>query len=301
MRNHATCQNFDGRKRCKVPPPSIAEYLRGNVYASTALLVSLLAGKLFARMSTSPNKNCKRLFTVCIEGNIGSGKTTFLNNFKANDNMLVLQEPVELWRDVGGTNLLEKMYKDPVRYGCLFQSYVQLTMLQLHTQKTNLPFKVMERSVYSARCFIENMKRTKMLEKVEIDILEQWHEWCIQCADIQTDLIVYLRTSPEVVYERMRTRARKEEDCVSLEYLRQVHDVHDDWLYNRSLFSVPAPVMVLDANKSVSEMMAEFEKCRRSIFENRDKLIMENKNMQKRRNVEPMSPLSPTKISVGSV
>lgn len=81
------------------------------------------------------------------------------------------------------------MYKDPRRYGCLFQSYVQLTMLQLHTQKTNLPFKVMERSVYSARCFIENMKRTEMLEKVEIDVLERWHDWCIQCVNIETDLI----------------------------------------------------------------------------------------------------------------
>lgn len=57
-------------------------------------------------MTTSICKMYKRPFTVCIEGNIGSGKTTFLSHFKEFNNTIVLQEPVELWRNVGGTNLL---------------------------------------------------------------------------------------------------------------------------------------------------------------------------------------------------
>lgn len=48
----------------------------------------------------------KRPFTVCVEGNIGSGKTTFLSHFKKFDNVSILEEPVELWRDVAGENLL---------------------------------------------------------------------------------------------------------------------------------------------------------------------------------------------------
>lgn len=57
-------------------------------------------------MSGTPCKTYKRPFTVCVEGNIGCGKTTFLNHFKSYDNTIVLQEPVELWRDVSGVNLL---------------------------------------------------------------------------------------------------------------------------------------------------------------------------------------------------
>ena len=53
-------------------------------------------------------RNPKRTFTVCVEGNIGSGKTTFLNNFKVYENTTVIQEPVQLWRNVAGTNLLVK-------------------------------------------------------------------------------------------------------------------------------------------------------------------------------------------------
>lgn len=45
-------------------------------------------------------------FTVFIEGNIGSGKTTFLNYFQKYDEVCLQTEPVEKWRDLGGVNLL---------------------------------------------------------------------------------------------------------------------------------------------------------------------------------------------------
>lgn len=78
--------------------------------------------------------------------------------------------------------------------------------------------------------------------------------------------LVYLRTSPEVVYQRMRIRARKEENLVSLEYLKQIHEIHDEWLLYQSLFPLPAPVIILDGNKSIEEMVVEFEKCKHKIF-----------------------------------
>ena len=45
-------------------------------------------------------------FTVVIEGNIGSGKTTVLNYFNKFHEVEVLQEPVDKWRNVQGHNLL---------------------------------------------------------------------------------------------------------------------------------------------------------------------------------------------------
>lgn len=49
-------------------------------------------------------------FTVFVEGNIGSGKTTFLKHFAALDNVATLAEPVELWRNVRGENFLVCQY-----------------------------------------------------------------------------------------------------------------------------------------------------------------------------------------------
>ncbi|XP_034946287.1 thymidine kinase 2, mitochondrial isoform X2 [Chelonus insularis] len=179
---------------------------------------------------------------------------------------MVLHEPVSFWRDINGINLFNLMYKHPERYGCVFQSYVQLTFLELHTQPTSLPFKIMERSMYSARCFIENMTRINKIEKIEALVLEKWFEWCLKNHCIDLDLIVYLRTSPETVYERMKKRARKEEKSVSLEYLKKIHNIHEDWLLHRTLFSVPAPVIILNADQNFDEMLIEFQRCKSNIY-----------------------------------
>lgn len=64
----------------------------------------------------------------------------------------------------------------------------------------------------------------------------------------------------------MQARGRKEEDSVSLEYLRQIHEIHDDWLYRQTLFSLPAPVMIIDGDKSLEEMVPQFEKCKDRIL-----------------------------------
>lgn len=49
-------------------------------------------------------------FTVFIEGNIGSGKTTFLEHFRKFDEVCLMTEPVEQWRDCGGVNLLVSIF-----------------------------------------------------------------------------------------------------------------------------------------------------------------------------------------------
>lgn len=54
---------------------------------------------------------------------------------------------------------------------------------------TPTPYKVIERSIYSTKCFLENMKRTKSISHVEATILDKWYEWSVENADIKTDLI----------------------------------------------------------------------------------------------------------------
>ncbi|RZB39058.1 dNK and/or AAA 18 domain containing protein [Asbolus verrucosus] len=217
----------------------------------------------------SPRK-FKRNFTVIVEGNIGSGKTTFLNYFQQFNGVSVLAEPVDKWRNCSGHNLLEKMYSDPKKWSFTFQSYVQLTMLQLHTLKTADPIKLMERSIYSVRnCFVEQMARSKCLDECSVSVFDEWFKWTKENCDLSIDLIVYLRTSPEIAYERTVKRNRPEEQTVSFNYIRDIHNMHEDWLYHKTLFKCPAPVLIIDANLDKSIIQEEYLKCKTQIFTNR--------------------------------
>lgn len=42
--------------------------------------------------------------------------------------------------------------------------------------------------------------------------------------------LVYLRTDPEVAYQRIKTRNRSEEKDVPFEYIKNLHELHDKWL-----------------------------------------------------------------------
>ncbi|CAI8026030.1 Thymidine kinase 2, mitochondrial [Geodia barretti] len=97
---------------------------------------------------------------IVVEGNIASGKSTLLSELKLIDSVEIMEEPVKLWRNLAGGNLMGLMYEDSKRWGYLFQSYVLLTMMDLHHKQVEAPVAVLERSVYSARyCFVKHPAR----------------------------------------------------------------------------------------------------------------------------------------------
>jgi len=210
-----------------------------------------------------------RPFTVLVEGNIGCGKTTFLQHFSQFGHVDVLKEPVDRWRDVNGHNLLQLMYEDPERWAMPFQSYVQLTMLDHHLQNTEgKPVKLMERSIFSARyCFVENMHKSGKMLGSEFEVLNEWFKFAVSESglDINVDLIIYLKTSPEKALERVKMRNRGEETTIPLDYLSDLHNLHEDWLVHKK-FPLPAPVLVIDADKDMHEMQGIYTKYEEDIF-----------------------------------
>ncbi|XP_022660073.1 deoxynucleoside kinase-like isoform X2 [Varroa jacobsoni] len=222
----------------------------------------------FKMENVNPKSINKRNFTIIVEGNIGSGKSTFLNSFGNLSDITIMPEPVHRWTNLGGKhNLLELIYKDPLRWNMAFQSYVQLTRLQMHTKKVPTTFKLMERSLYSARyCFVQNYINTNMMTDCERIICNEWLEFICATQDVSVDLVVYLRTNPEVALERIRTRNRNEEAAVPLEYLQALHVLHDDWLRGTSQFKLPAPVVVSTKNWTLTDPWKRCELISRATF-----------------------------------
>lgn len=196
-----------------------------------------------------------------------------MDHFRKLGNVSVFAEPVDKWRDLNGHNLLQLMYENPDRHSLTFQSYVQLTMAQIHAEKTPPgKVKMMERSLWSARyVFSENLKRSGKMASSEFEVLDSWFDFLRTSdqVDLGADLVIYLRTSPEVSYERLKARARPEEKVVSIDYLRDVHELHEKWLIlnkDSSRYG-GAKLLVIDANKDMTEVPHVYSEHECLIFE----------------------------------
>lgn len=211
----------------------------------------------------------RKKFTVSVEGNIGCGKSTLLEYFKDCDTVETIKEPVDKWTNLNGHNCLELLYQDPARWAFSFNQYAMKTRLDMHTHTPKVPVKMLERSLYSTRyVFVENSKTAGMLTHLEFAVLSEWFDFLIATQKIDVDLFVYLRAPPEICYQRIKKRNRKEERSgVPFEFIKALHDLHEDWLMkNQQSNILPAPVLVLDASKELPDMKKLYEKYSKEIL-----------------------------------
>lgn len=201
----------------------------------------------------------KQQIDLIIEGNIASGKSTLINELEKLHmfNVLTLSEPLKEWQNIYGTNLLEKMYSDPCRWSFTFQIYVMLTMLKNHIHPAQN--KIMERSIFAANnVFLKAHDIRQNMDSIEICILTKWYEHVMSCTPILADTIIYLKTSPEIAFQRLKRRNRKEECKLSIEYLRLIHDLYEKWMLNIE----NVRVITLNGNQNLTNIMSDLnEKC----------------------------------------
>lgn len=95
--------------------------------------------------------------TFCVEGNIGAGKTTWLDMVQANtgeDHELieVVPEPVHMWQNSPqGHNLLQLFYEDPEKYAFAFQQFVLVTRMQQVWLLTSPPYLFLLQCSFKSR------------------------------------------------------------------------------------------------------------------------------------------------------
>lgn len=171
---------------------------------------------------------------IYIEGNIGTGKSTFLKNldndeWKRRYKYEVLYEPVEDWQNKG---ILDKFYKDPERYCYTFQSYCLFTRFQLLKRidkRDDLNFVFIERSIFSDNnVFAQTCKLINQMDELEYNIYQSWfnHFNTIHPNDYYH---VYLQLDPKICLERIKQRSRNEETGISMDYLELLHKRHEEW------------------------------------------------------------------------
>ena len=174
---------------------------------------------------------------VFLEGNIGAGKSTSMKYWAPFlQDVTILEEPLDVWlatQDKTGTNLLERFYKDPVRWGFTFQMAAFISRIQRIIESGKDKVVLMERSVFSDRnCFAENGHDTGFIDDIEWTIYNKWFDWLISLVGIDNCSFIYLKVDPDTAYDRIQTRSRHGESSISRDYIVQLHNKHEQWLKN---------------------------------------------------------------------
>lgn len=186
-----------------------------------------------------------------MEGNIGVGKTTFINMVKQlhkTREIIVLEEPVAEWLSIKNNEnktILELFYADQNKYAFSFQMMAYISRIALLKQTIRehpQAIIITERSVYTDKhVFAKMLFDEGKIEKVNYEIYNKWFEHFIE--DVPISKIIYLRCTPAIAHSRVIKRNRPGE-TITLDYLTKCHTYHEEWI---ELSNVPC--IILDANK----------------------------------------------------
>lgn len=181
---------------------------------------------------------------ISIDGNIGSGKSTFIENLKnfyshkpncKNLFISFLPEPVDQWNtitDLEGKTILQCYYSNPDKYAFAFQMMAYISRLSsLKSElKKEIDFIFTERCIFTDyNVFCKMLYDDKKINEIEYKIYCKWFNEFIE--DFPNVEYVYIKTNPEIALNRVKSRNRKGED-IPLEYLERCHSYHEKWLQN---------------------------------------------------------------------
>jgi len=193
---------------------------------------------------------------VSIEGNIGVGKSTFIEIIKNKmQNCDFVAEPVDEWKNIKDEldkNILQAYYDNFSRWALTFQNLTLITRL-ISLEKIilngqhNLIF--LDRSIQTDKNIFEKLLFADgQINLMEHQIYNLYYDYInnsVLSKYANKTIYIYLRCSPEKSMERIMKRNRPEEQTISIEYLTKLHNYHDEWLQSQNNnFNV----VILDCN-----------------------------------------------------
>jgi len=211
---------------------------------------------------------------VSIEGNIGSGKSTLMKYlkeyFKNNPYVMFLKEPVdecEKIKDNNGKTILEKFYGDQEKYSFSFQMMAYISRLNVLRQalKSLDPLSnkkyiiISERSLYTDKLvFAKMLYETGKMEDVNFQIYSTWFKTFSE--EFPVHRVIYVKTLPEICYQRISNRSRDGEENISLDYLTGCYKYHEDMMtfFSNNIVSSDKQ-LILDGNIDIYQNTHQME------------------------------------------
>jgi deoxyadenosine/deoxycytidine kinase len=184
---------------------------------------------------------------ITIDGNIGCCKTSILNYFHKNYKTAIDIEPIESW-----TEYLKSMYdSDNSTYNFQIKVWIDRCWIQ---EKSNV-IVLMERSPYFIKnVFVEKAFEDKTINEDEYNNIHKLHKTTDELW--QPNAYIYLRSDPEMCYNRIKKRGRESEKNIKLEYIKRIHELHEE-KYKDAVKNNKNIIVIEAENKSIPDICSE--------------------------------------------
>ena len=191
------------------------------------------------------------VYVIQVEGNIGVGKTSLIQNLKekfknttCGRNIKFLCEPIDSWINVNNDgddniNMLQLYYSNKEEYSEMFQYWAFITLLNnnLLSNFDDDDIIVTERSITtSVYCFAKLLLNENYVRSSFYKILVKGLEMYLPKI-IEPNIIIYIEVDNKdistILQERIKKRNRLEEfENISDDYLLKLNNMYNDYINN---------------------------------------------------------------------
>jgi len=172
---------------------------------------------------------------ICIEGNIGSGKTSLVEKLSFEYSSTKILEQFQ------DNPFLPLFYQNPERYAFTVELFF-LTERYKQLQNTFVIPDLFVQHIISDFSFVKSLLfARKNLEDEEYRLFQMLYS-VLSKSFPNPDLLVYLHRNSEYVLKNIKQRSRSYEQDIQIEYLLKIQDSYFEYLRNITSF----PVLILD-------------------------------------------------------
>ena len=174
---------------------------------------------------------------MCIEGNIGSGKTSFTTKIKEEYNCELILE------DFQNNPFLPLFYEDKERYAFsvelffMTERYKQLQRQLLHKSMFS-EFTIADYSFVKSLLFAKN----NLMEEEYRLFIKLWN--VLSASFPKPDILVYFHRDVATLRQFINNRGREYEMMIEDAYLQKIQDTYFEYFRNILTF----PVLIIDVN-----------------------------------------------------
>jgi thymidine kinase len=181
---------------------------------------------------------------ITLDGNIGCYKTSILNYFHKNYKTPVDLEPVDNWSEY-----LKNMYNTE---NSTYNFQIRVWLDRCWIQEKSNTIILMERSPYFIKnVFVEKAYEDESISEEEYKNILTLHKTTDKLWEAAG--YVYLRSNPEICFNRIKKRGREAEKNIKIEYIKRIHELHEK-NYEEALKNI---ICIDVENKSVADICSE--------------------------------------------